>query len=539
MNYIKDINKFLSEAISLKMYKENLPKELWYDKSDAYYKWDNLFGKGVNRISIPLKNKSIQIPSSTPLMEEINSVFVPLGYQINSFEDYLNNKVYKIGDTKNPMKIGGLLNKTNSDLFKRFDTSLERKEWKDKINNSDKDLKIIISRHQYDLLGMSSGRDWRLSSCMRLGSKDDKVYRDILCGVDDGGRDDSRIKDENSSFFGWVESEGVAKSNFLKREIVEGTLVAYVVKSEDVNINNPLSRLLIKPYVNNNDETDIVWVSADKVYGQYIGGFKSSVDEWLSSWQGDDFGGLYYIKGGLYDDGKFKVNIFPKGIDGNMKLFLDKVVGGTWVINKKGEVTVSGDVYMVNMNLTEIPVKFLYVSGSFNCADNQLTTLKNCPDSVGMNFNCFANKLTSLEFAPTSVGMDFDCSDNKLTSLMGSPKNVGRTFDCSYNQLTSLKFSPKSIEWSFNCSKNQLTSLDFCPKKIRWMFNCSYNQLTSLVGSPKKVQDFNCSRNNLTSLQGSPTKVESHFDCGEQINKHKFTHQDVWGVCKVGGQIWL
>jgi hypothetical protein len=73
MNYIKGINSFIIEAISMKMYKENLPKELWYDKSFGYKEWDSIFGKGINRISIPLSNRGkLKLPKSIPLMNRIN-----------------------------------------------------------------------------------------------------------------------------------------------------------------------------------------------------------------------------------------------------------------------------------------------------------------------------------------------------------------------------------------------------------------------------------------------------------------------------------
>ncbi len=441
------------------MYKENLPKELWYDKSDGYKKWDSLFGKGVNRISIPLKDKSIEIPSSTPLMEEINSVFIPLGYQINSFEDYLNNKVYKISDTKNPMKIGGLLNKINPTLFKKYDTSIERKEWKDKINNSDKDLKIVISRHPYDILGMSSGRDWRLSSCMRLGSKDDKVYLNILASM---GEDRKNEKDGGNK-------------NSIKSDIIEGVLVAYVVKVDDNNINNPISRVLIKPYLNKRDDTDIMWVSSDKLYGQSIEGFKSSVDEWLGSWQGGDFEGLYCIKPSLYADQnrlilKSKPNIesVNKLISDFMDIVLDK---GAWKINGSGEIDVDGDVWMRGLSLTEIPVKFGVVNGNFDCWKVGLTTLKNCPVKITGVFNCCDNNLTSLQHSPNSVGISFDCRGNNLKSLIGGPTYVGFHYNCSSNDIVSLKGAPISLKGEFECRGNNLTSLEFAPKKAT-LFNC-------------------------------------------------------------------
>jgi hypothetical protein len=497
MNYIKPISEFLSEAISMKMYKENLPKELWYKKPPAYKKWTKIFGKGVNRISIPLNSSPITLPTSTPLMEEINSVFIPLGYKINSFEDYLNNKVYKISDTKNPMKIGGLLNKINPDLFGIFDTSLERKEWKDKINNSDKDLKIVISRHPYDLLGMASGRDWSDSSCMRLGTTDDKVYK----------------------LLGFYENEGEgANKDYISKDITEGTLIAYVVNIDDNNINKPLSRLLIKPYVNEKDSNDIIWVSADKLYGQEVEGFKSSVDEWLGGWQGEKYG-YYCIKGGLYADEKERVQFYKpidKWTDKDREDFLKKVCGGRWKMNDKGEIDVYGNVIMVDMNLTEIPVKFGRIdSGGFYCQSNKLTTLKNCPTYVGRDFKCYNNQLTTLEFAPITVVGGFDCYTNRLTSLVGCPTTV--------------------VDY-FNCSNNNLTSLEGCNVGVGDSgFYCHYNYLTSLKFAPKKVDcggDFNCANNNLTSLVGFPVSVEGWVDCSKQKNGHKFTEEEVREICQ-------
>ena len=398
MNYIKPIEEFLSEAISLKMYKENLPKKFWYKKPTAYKKWDKIFGKGVNRISIPIKNSSVQLPSNLPLFEEVRFILHKNNYKMITMQDYLNNKVYKIGDDKNPLKIGKLLSKLDKELFQKYDTSKERKEWVEVFKNSDKGLKIIISRHPYDLLGMTSGRDWRGGSCMRLGSENDKVYLDILASM--------------GQKIGHNETPGDFRLT-IKNDIKEGVLVAYVVKNSDSNINNPISRLLIKPYLNTKNIKDVIWVSADKLYGQNVGGFKKSVDEWIDSWQGEMSEGLYCIKGDLYDDGKGYVRI-NKPLPIEIQEFLDKVCGkNNWATNSSNEIESLGSVDMSNMNLTEIPIKFNYVYGNFNCSNNNLTTLKNSPNHIQKHFDCSVNNLTSLEFAPTYVSEDFWCHSQK------------------------------------------------------------------------------------------------------------------------------
>jgi hypothetical protein len=47
------------------------------------------------------------------------------------------------------------------------------------------------------------------------------------------------------------------------------------------------------------------------------------------------------------------------------------------------------------------------VTGNFNCARNELTTLKGAPQTVGGSFKCFRNQLTTLEGAPQTVEGNF------------------------------------------------------------------------------------------------------------------------------------
>jgi hypothetical protein len=467
MNYIKDINSFIMEAISMKMYKENLPKKYWYSKSEGYKKWDKLFGKGVNRISIPLNKSKIDIPTSTPLMEEINELFIPLGYKINSFEDYLNNKVYKIGDTKNPMKIGGLLNKSNPSLFKKFDVDTERKKWKDKINNSDKDLKIIISRHPYDLLGMTSGRDWRNGSCMKLGAKDDKVYLDILASMGDKSN-------ENEKSGKW--------KNKIKQDIKEGVLVAYVVKFSDDNINNPISRVLIKPYVNDSDESEIIWVSSDMIYGQEVDGFKETVDSWIDSWQEYILAGTYCIKDNIYADRKYAININKPMSDWTQEdknTFLDWYMPNLWSLNSNGEIDVDGDVNLYKQGFSELPVKFGKVEGNFRVGFNNLTSLKNCPSYVGGYFDVEVNQISSLEGFPEYVGDDVYIGWNKLKNLNGLPKKINGTLSCSANMLKSLEGFPEYVQDSILC-KGQIGGYKFKKSEILKVCKVNDNSIISV-----------------------------------------------------------
>jgi len=67
--------------------------------------------------------------------------------------------------------------------------------------------------------------------------------------------------------------------------------------------------------------------------------------------------------------------------------------------------------------------------------------------TVGGNFNCFNNKLTSLENCPKTVDGTFGCSYNNLTSLTGATKSVGRDFYCGNNPV---KFTEEQVRAVFN-----------------------------------------------------------------------------------------
>ena len=67
--------------------------------------------------------------------------------------------------------------------------------------------------------------------------------------------------------------------------------------------------------------------------------------------------------------------------------WIERVVGGSWHY-KAGKVNVDSNVELSGKELTSIPVQFGYVTGWFDCSDNNLTSLKGCPVEVGDWFAC-------------------------------------------------------------------------------------------------------------------------------------------------------
>jgi hypothetical protein len=107
-----------------------------------------------------------------------------------------------------------------------------------------------------------------------------------------------------------------------------------------------------------------------------------------------------------------------------IKSWLDRYFVTNYTINKDLTVDVNGNVDLYSLYMEKFPFEFLEkfpfqfgkVTGHFNCSNNKLTSLINCPYYVGGFFSCSNNKLTSLQHCPRYVGNYFSCTHNPLTS---------------------------------------------------------------------------------------------------------------------------
>lgn len=137
-----------------------------------------------------------------------------------------------------------------------------------------KNLQVVISQDPHDVAKMSYERGWK--SCMELGSGD--FYHCVINEVEDGG------------------------------------MVAYLIREGDESIKNPLSRIWIRKFVNDNGET--VAIPESKIYGEKVDGFLDIVKNFIASNQKVS-GGIYNMIGGDYSDtfsrqfGKKRTQAFP------------------------------------------------------------------------------------------------------------------------------------------------------------------------------------------------------------------------------------
>lgn len=202
-------------------------------------------------------------------------------FEVKSVRDYIEGYAYS-SDGSQKAKIGKLLNKALN-YFEKENIPPEMYEFKDVVNNfnnrpsfkqSSKPKLVCISRHPYDIAGMSTDRRWR--SCMSLGDKES-----------------------------YIPAGGM--QYYIEEDIREGTLVAYLIYADDKNINDPLARILIKPYVNVEDPSDILLIPEPTIYSDNslspaaYREFREIVNDWLEAFQ-EEKTGVYKFHPNLYRD---------------------------------------------------------------------------------------------------------------------------------------------------------------------------------------------------------------------------------------------
>jgi hypothetical protein len=242
-----DYTSFINEALYISEVRPYIEEWEKHGGRKRYSEWFD----GKWRIYMSING------GKSDIFYEVEEVLTENGYYI---VDYSANKAGKEGDDR-PFSIGKLLN--------RFGKHLITDYAKDKdVLTADENHIIVISRHPYDIAGMTTDRRWNSCMDIRGGSYMEHVMDDVR----------------------------------------EGTLVAYVIKKEDTNIQNPLNRVLIKKYVNDEDDDDNMLGVEDSVYvaigSKTFNGFVETVEEWLAEKQGE-VESEYTLHHTLYDDGKY------------------------------------------------------------------------------------------------------------------------------------------------------------------------------------------------------------------------------------------
>jgi len=271
-NQLRDI---INEAIPYRIAK----KYLELNRNPSIKKHiDNMFNKlkempgarvldkGGDRVAFPYKQIDLE--------NEINKMLKNNKYKL---VDFNNNEALSvkdiIGEKPQPIKISKaltIISKKSVEagrLLKLYNYTRSQS-----IKDEDIEFMIVFSRKKYDLAGMTYGRSWP-SNCMHL-------------------------------------TDGVNK-DFILKDVESGTIICYLITKDDINIDDPIGRILIKPFVNVDDESDVILYPETKTYGNIKDTFKfvRDIDKYMDAAQSIKW--KYDLKKGLYCDGRRKT-VFGK-----------------------------------------------------------------------------------------------------------------------------------------------------------------------------------------------------------------------------------
>jgi len=283
----------LNDAISI----QNAKDMQLNRKSSGAYKvpvLNKIFGK-QDRLVYDLDIDNSKIIETNKVFLSARDVLAKAGYSLETAEDYIKGVAYAKADEdkKQPTRIGKILQKnignsdiSNVDVQKLADSFRDDPIRTAKNKNS---FKVVISRHPYDIAGMSTDRSWR--SCMNLGFDPIEYYTDNEFPDDEG-----------------------SNSEYVSEDIKAGTIVAYLISSDDVHANGkvairrPLSRILMKPFVSDEDPNNVAY-SIGKIYGANSKPFTGFISKWLTKTVNTDTTDKGYIRNvNLYNDQDKPVN---------------------------------------------------------------------------------------------------------------------------------------------------------------------------------------------------------------------------------------
>lgn len=435
----KTFKNFLTEALKISQVRD-LYKEWKRVGGDRRY--SEIFG-GKHRIYLPFNMTDTQKRVPPDMAREIEDAIVPAGYRIESVE---NNLASKDGD-KRVTKITKVLNSLGEiELLKMYSHELSKY-----VKGDASDFLVVVSRHPYDIAGMSTDRGW--TSCM-----------DMYHGGD----------------------------HFMMNDIKEGTIIAYLIKKEDPNIEHPLARTIIRPYINS--ETSDIILHAEEIHGTYVSGFMETVKKWLDSFQSIK-SGKYELHCNLY---KNSISTFIK-FTGNVEQDLKMVDIKNYNILEDGSINVYQDVDLhtnsFGGNISMI-FKFNEVFGNFNIERCGLTTLSGLPKYVMGNLTLYDNdkKIPDMSGGPENVKGEISIGNFGLMSLNKFPNKCGKDITIHNNPIKNLNGLPEICNGNLDIRYcDELESLEGCSKYVRGNFYLNYNAKFKYLNliervPPKEVQ---------------------------------------------------
>jgi len=247
------------------------------------------------------------LKSRSKKKSSLNSTFFKdYVHQLTLSEDFgidpleLGDIAKKVKDAFLTKKIDYVLEESFKDVISK-DNNLRVIKFKNKIGDisanfgrymgdelrsySDYDKKVVISRNERDVLMMSTDRRW--TSCLNI--HDGEYSDEPHCEVKNGG------------------------------------FVAYLIKGDDEDIEDPLARIWIRNFQSQERKDRFIAIPETTTYGSEDEIFEKIVEEWIKSKQGEVEADIYNLRGSTYSDSYSSNSKFFGGKDKLEDFVLDMI----------------------------------------------------------------------------------------------------------------------------------------------------------------------------------------------------------------------
>ncbi len=291
------------------------PFKEWFDDNNRsylpFYTEGTKMQEGVDKyVEAELAEKGYQITDYRKGYCASGNRTMRIGKVLNNLKQRalndIQNKYQNISQEQDPVRyqiIQNRMQEETKDTNKYYNELIEtftNSSYRTHQSKQDTGFMIVVSQDPHDVAQMSTGRQW--TSCMNLGDGGEAPgihHEDIFCEVQNGG------------------------------------LVAYLIRADDTEIEDPLARIHIRRFDNRSGKS--VAIPEKSVYGNEIKGFQQSVQSWLNERQGDVSPGAYERQGGEYSD-TFgdKMFVGPSNIDDVIKWLRgegEDAQYSTWSVN--------------------------------------------------------------------------------------------------------------------------------------------------------------------------------------------------------------
>ena len=215
------------------------------------------------RFTLPLAKTAVRDAKPVEPLPSVKAAVESAGYIV---DDYIGGYAVDSATGKRRVRIGKILR--SSDVAQEFANDKRRGAAKQKSGA----MTVVFSRHPYDVAGMSTDRGW--TSCMNL-------------------------------------IDGVNK-HYVDKDVKAGSLIAYLVDANDLNIQSPKARILMRVF----RAKGRIGLFPSGVYGTASDAFALTVSKWCSEVNSTFFkipyGTSMKMLASLYPDSAIRETHLPK-----------------------------------------------------------------------------------------------------------------------------------------------------------------------------------------------------------------------------------